>query len=57
MHFEIVPATEEGESIVTRALSLERLFQYLDDLKFQDVAPGEKFEVSMNPKKLARIWW
>lgn len=58
LRFETVPSKGEGELAVTHAISLERLFRY-SNLKMEDVKPGEKFAMSMNPKRLGSTegWW
>ena len=58
MRFETVPSEGEGELAVTHAISMERLFRY-SNLKLENVKQGEKFVVSMNPKKLGSTegWW
>jgi hypothetical protein len=58
LRFETVPSKGEGELVVTHAISMERLFRY-SDLKLEDVKQGEKFAVSMNPKRLRSTegWW
>ncbi|CAF9928546.1 MAG: hypothetical protein HETSPECPRED_006878 [Heterodermia speciosa] len=58
LRFETVPSEGEGELAVTHAISMERLFRY-SNLKLENVKQGEKFVVSMNPKKLGSTegWW
>lgn len=58
LRFETVPSKGEGELVVTHAISMERLFNY-SELKLEDVKQGEKFAVSMNPKRLSspQGWW
>ncbi|KAL9635774.1 MAG: hypothetical protein Q9164_003241 [Protoblastenia rupestris] len=56
--FETVPPLGEGELVIKHELSLERLFRYSHSLKIEDVQPGEKFRIQMNPKKLVFAeWW
>ena len=56
--FETVPPLGEGELVIKHELSLERIFRHLYSLKIEDVQPGEKFRIQMNPKKLEFAeWW
>ena len=58
LRFETVPGHDDGELVVTHDISLERLFRY-SGLRKEDVKEGEKFTVTMNPKRLGSTegWW
>lgn len=58
MRFETIPPTGQGALVIKHDISLERLFRYSRHLKAADVQPGEKFRISMNPKRAFRsAWW
>ena len=62
MRFETVPGMVGGEGEIeleiTHVISMERLFRY-SNLQPENIKPGEKFTVGMNPKRLKSTegWW
>lgn len=56
MRFETVPAVGRGELVIKHDLSLQRLFRY-SRLQANDVKPGERFRLRVNPKRLYSEWW
>ena len=58
MRFETIPPIGQSALIIKHDISLERLFRYSRHLKAADVQPGEKFRISMYPKRAFRSgWW
>lgn len=58
MHFETIPPKGQGALVIKHNISLYRLFKNSHRLKAADVQKGEKFRISMYPKRAFRSgWW